>query len=168
MGGTHDARHKSHFRRIAYQRKDSKRGSARTLSDASVGTRRHRRCLLRCARKLDRATAAGVLHRGREHGSEQPIRPHCRVPLSYFGLVFYSYMFALCALLAFDPWSRGLRVGALLYTALGVALSIYFMYLQVNFIRAICIYCAFSALTTLALFLAALWHFRSTRQVASP
>src|SRR5262245_11749524 len=90
------------------------------------------------------------------------------VPLWYFGPVFYAYMFALCALLAFDPWSRGLRVGALLYTALGVALSIYFMYLQVNFIRAICIYCAFSALTTLALFLAALWHFRSTRQVASP
>jgi uncharacterized membrane protein len=96
--------------------------------------------------------------------------PYARIaggPLSYLGLVFYSYMFALCALLAFDPLSRGLRVGALLYTALGVASSIYFMYLQVNFIRAICVYCAFSAFTTLVLFIAALWHFASTRRVAS-
>jgi Vitamin K epoxide reductase family len=96
--------------------------------------------------------------------------PYARIlgmPLPYFGVIFYSYMLALCALLAFDPFSRGLRVGALLYTALGVASSIYFMYLQVNFIRAICIYCAFSALITLVLFVAALWHFGATRRVAT-
>jgi uncharacterized membrane protein len=85
------------------------------------------------------------------------------VPLSYLGLVYYSFMFGLAALLAFDPRSRGLRAGALIYTAMGVCSSIYFMYLQINYIRAVCIYCLFSAITTLLLFIAAAWHLSVTR-----
>jgi hypothetical protein len=46
------------------------------------------------------------------------------VPLGYFGLLYYLYMFGLVALLAFDPFSRGLRLGALLYAATGVSASI--------------------------------------------
>jgi len=84
------------------------------------------------------------------------------VPLGYFGLIFYLYMFGLTALLAFDPLSRGLRLGALLYAALGVTSSIYFMYVQVTFIHAFCIYCVVSALLTLLLLVAALVHFKST------
>lgn len=93
--------------------------------------------------------------------------PHARiigVPLSYFGLIYYSYMVGLAALLAFDPYSRGLRFGAVLYAAMGVASSLYFIYLQVGFIRAVCVYCMFSAVTTLLLFIAALWHFKATRR----
>jgi len=93
--------------------------------------------------------------------------PHARVlgvPLSYFGLIYYSYMFGLAVLLAFDPFSRGLRFGAVLYAAMGVASSIYFIYLQLGFIRAVCIYCIFSAVTTLLLLIAALWHFRATQK----
>jgi uncharacterized membrane protein len=86
------------------------------------------------------------------------------VPLGYFGLIFYLYMFALSALLAFDPFSRGLRLGALLYTALGVSSSIYFIYLEFAFIHAFCIYCLISAVLTLFLFIAALAHFRATRR----
>ncbi len=92
--------------------------------------------------------------------------PYARIfgmPLSYFGLVYYLYMFGLAALLAFDPFSRGLRLGALLYTAMGVLSSIYFMYIQLNFIHAVCIYCLFSAVMTLLLLLAALVHFKATR-----
>jgi uncharacterized membrane protein len=92
--------------------------------------------------------------------------PHARIvgmPLSYFGLVYYSYMFGLAALLAFDPSSRGLRFGALLYTAMGVLSSIYFMYIQLNFIQAVCVYCLFSAVTTLLLLIAAISHFKATR-----
>ena len=48
-------------------------------------------------------------------------------------------MFGLSALLAFDPLARGLRVGAVLYTALGVLFSLYFMVLQLGFISAFCI-----------------------------
>ena len=85
------------------------------------------------------------------------------VPLSYFGVAFYLSMFGLAALLAFDPFSRGLRLGTLLYTAIGVSYSVYGMYLQLSLIRAICSYCMISAVITVLLFIAALRHFRATR-----
>jgi uncharacterized membrane protein len=72
----------------------------------------------------------------------------------------------LAALLAFDPFSRGLRLAALAYSALGVCFSIYFMYLQIAFIHAFCIYCLVSAVTTLLLLIAALSHFGATRAPA--
>ena len=86
-----------------------------------------------------------------------------KLPVGYFGVVFYLYMFGLAALLAFDPMSRGLRFGALAYSALGVGFSIYFAYLQIAFIHAFCIYCLVSAITTVLLFLAAFSHFRASR-----
>jgi uncharacterized membrane protein len=93
--------------------------------------------------------------------------PYARIfglPLGYFGLVYYAYMFGLAALLAFDPFSRGLRLGTLLYAAVGIALSICFMYIQFTYIRAFCIYCLISAVTTLLFFIAAVWHFGATRE----
>ena len=84
------------------------------------------------------------------------------LPVGYFGAVYYLYMFGLAALLAFDPLSRGLRYSALVYAALGVCFSICFMYLQIAFIQAFCIYCLASAVTTLLLFIAAISHFRAT------
>jgi uncharacterized membrane protein len=91
--------------------------------------------------------------------------PHARIfnlPVGYFGVVYYTYMFGLAALLAFEPFSRGLRLAALGYSALGVCFSIYFMYLQIAFIHAFCIYCLISAVTTLLLLVAALSYFRAT------
>jgi uncharacterized membrane protein len=85
------------------------------------------------------------------------------LPVGYYGVVYYLTMFGLAALLAFDPFSRGLRFAALAYAALGVCFSIYFMVLQIAFINAFCIYCLVSAVTTLLLFIAALCHFRATR-----
>jgi uncharacterized membrane protein len=85
------------------------------------------------------------------------------VPMSYFGFIYFLYMFALAALLAFDPFSRGLRFRAVLYAAMGMFSSMYFMYLQLGFIREVCSYCLISAITTLLLFIAALWHWQATR-----
>ena len=87
--------------------------------------------------------------------------PYARIfdlPVGYFGVVYYLYMVCLAALLAFDPFSRGLRLGAIIYAALGVCFSVYFIYLQVNFIHAFCIYCLISAVTTLLLLISAIWH----------
>ena len=84
------------------------------------------------------------------------------LPVSYYGVVYYLIMFGLAALLACEPFSRALRWAALGYAALGVGFSIYFMILQVVFIRAFCIYCLASALTTVLLLMAALAHFRTT------
>jgi uncharacterized membrane protein len=92
--------------------------------------------------------------------------PYARVfgvPVGYLGIVFYLCMFGLAALLAFDPSSRGLRLGVLLYAALGVSFSIYFMYVQLTFIHAFCIYCLVSGALTLFLLFTAMWHFRATR-----
>jgi uncharacterized membrane protein len=80
------------------------------------------------------------------------------LPVGYFGVVYYLYMVCLAGLLAFDPFSRGLRLGTIIYAALGVCFSVYFIYLQVNFIHAFCIYCLISAVTTLLLLISAVWH----------
>jgi len=77
------------------------------------------------------------------------------LPVGYFGVVYYLYMFCLAALLAYDPFSHGLRLGALIYSAIGVGFSIYFSYLQVSFIHAFCVYCLASAVITVLLFIAA-------------
>lgn len=97
--------------------------------------------------------------------------PYARIfnlPVGYFGVVYYLYMFGLAALLAFDPLSRGLRFAALAYAALGVSFSIYFLYLQIGFIHAFCIYCLISAASTLLLLVAALSHVRVEPAYVAP
>lgn len=85
------------------------------------------------------------------------------VPWSYIGLVYYMYMLCLGVLLAIDPRSRGLRLGALLYTAAGVAYSLWaIFYIQLSVIGALCQYCVISAVLTVLLFAVALYHWRST------
>jgi uncharacterized membrane protein len=98
--------------------------------------------------------------------NEVAASPYARIlglPVGYYGVVFYLYMLALAALLALDPVSPALRWGAVLYAAVGVLFSLYFMVLQVGYIRAFCVYCLVSAMTTVLLAAAALWHFRATR-----
>jgi uncharacterized membrane protein len=95
--------------------------------------------------------------------------PYARIfgmPLGYFGLVYYLYMVGLVALLALDRFSRGLRIGVLAYAAIGAFASLWFMYIQFNFIRAFCIYCLISAALTLLLLIAAISHARATRSPA--
>jgi uncharacterized membrane protein len=90
--------------------------------------------------------------------------PYARIfgfPVGYFGVVYYFYAFALAALLAFDPISPALRWGAVLYAAVGVAFSAYFMVLQAGYIRAFCVYCLASALTTVLFAVAAIVHLRA-------
>jgi uncharacterized membrane protein len=110
-----------------------------------------------------------MIHRGLPLWCPPPIEgcnevaasPYARIlglPVGYYGIVFYLYMFGFAVLLAFDPNSPGLRLGAVLYTAMGLLFSLYFIVLQVVFIRAFCIYCLVSAVTTLLLSAAAVVH----------
>lgn len=85
------------------------------------------------------------------------------VPFAYIGLVFYVYMLAAVVLLAIEPESKALRGGVLLYTAIGLLFSIGFELFQFFVIGALCMYCAISALVTLALFVVALWHYKKSR-----
>jgi len=85
------------------------------------------------------------------------------VPLSYLGLVYYAYLFCLAVLMSIEPNSRALRLGALVYTGIGLALSMVFeFYIQMGLIHALCMYCAISAITTLLAFVVAVWHWRTT------
>jgi uncharacterized membrane protein len=88
------------------------------------------------------------------------------VPMSYFGFVYYLYMFGLAVRLAFEPLSRILCYRAVLYAGLGVASSAYFMYLQLGFVRDVCSYCVISAVVTFFLFLVAVWHLQAVRKTA--
>ena len=85
------------------------------------------------------------------------------VPLAYLGLVFYLYMLALAVLLAYDPTSKGLRLGMLGYAAMGLFCSVGFELFQFFVIGALCLYCAISAGATLVLFSLAVWHFRAAK-----
>ena len=88
------------------------------------------------------------------------------VPMAYFGFIYYLYMFALAARLAFEPLSRGVRLRAVLYAGMGAASSVYFMYLQLGFISEVCSYCLISAALSFLLLIAALWHFGATNSLA--
>jgi uncharacterized membrane protein len=92
--------------------------------------------------------------------------PYSRVfgmPMSYFGFVYYLFMFGLAARLAYEPAANSVRFRAVLYAALGAISSAYFIYLQVGLIAAICSYCLISAGTSFLLLLVALWHFLASR-----
>ncbi len=85
------------------------------------------------------------------------------VPMSYFGFIYYVFMFGLATRLAYEPGSKSLRFRVVLYAALGAISSAYFIYLQIGFIQAICSYCIISAIVSFLLLLAALWNFQVTR-----
>ena len=86
------------------------------------------------------------------------------IPWSYYGLVYYVYMLGLSLMLAIDPYSKALKLGALVYTGIGLTYSIWaIFYVQLSVIGAVCEYCAMSAATTLGLFITAVWHWRTTR-----
>ncbi|HXX07086.1 MAG TPA: vitamin K epoxide reductase family protein [Pseudolabrys sp.] len=119
---------------------------------------------------------AYVLYNGQQLWCPPPIdgcnevahSPYARIfdlPVGYYGVVYYLYMFLLAAVLTYDPFSRGLALAALIYSAVGVGFSLYFSYLQITYIHAFCIYCLISAITTLLLFITAITHFRAARSL---
>lgn len=70
------------------------------------------------------------------------------IPLAGYGVLFYGILFVLAALelVLFDQLVRRvLQVGAII----GVVASLYFTFVQVFFIGALCIYCSISAVITL-------------------
>ena len=76
------------------------------------------------------------------------------IPLSEYGVLFYSILFVLAALelVLFDRLLRRVLQGISLVCLLG---SVYFTTLQIFFIGAFCIYCTTSAIITLIIFILA-------------
>ena len=82
------------------------------------------------------------------------------VPLSYIGLVYYTYLLALGLLVAWEPNSKALTSALLLYAGIGFVLSMVFIvYIQLVLIGTLCLFCAISAAVATASFVTALWHY---------
>jgi uncharacterized membrane protein len=89
------------------------------------------------------------------------------VPMSYFGFIYYVFVFGLAVRLAYEPTSKSLRFRMVLYAALGAVSSAYFIYLQLGLIQAICSYCIISAIVSFLLLLTALWQIRQDNALYS-
>jgi uncharacterized membrane protein len=89
------------------------------------------------------------------------------LPVGYFGVIYYLCMFVLAALLVVAPLSRILHFAAVLWPAIGVVFSAYFMRIQVAFIHAFCIYCLISAVLTVLLLIVAIAYYRATRPLVA-
>lgn len=76
------------------------------------------------------------------------------VPVSEYGVLFYSILFVLAALelVLFDQKLRRVLQALAL---IGILASLYFSFVQVFLIGALCIYCIASAIITLLVFIAA-------------
>ncbi|MGC9602735.1 MAG: vitamin K epoxide reductase family protein [Minisyncoccia bacterium] len=85
------------------------------------------------------------------------------VPFAYIGLFYYVCMLVLATFLAIKPLSLCFRLYVLAYAAIGLFCSICFELFQYFVIGTLCLYCGISAITTLALFAIAIWHWRATR-----
>ena len=113
--------------------------------------------LLWCPPPIDGCNTVAYSPYGRIYG----------VPIGYFGVFFYAVMLAFAALLALGSSRRGLRLVVLLYTIIGVCGSIGFVYLDLVFIRAFCVYCLISAIDTVVLLLSAIVYHRAEAGVVS-
>mgnify|MGYP000446968679 CR=1 FL=1 len=80
------------------------------------------------------------------------------VSLPVLGVLFYTIV-AINSLLYLAKRSNIYAIILLLVTDLGLLASIYFVYLQVYVIGAICLYCIISATASLILFLLSLYLF---------
>ena len=74
------------------------------------------------------------------------------VPIALLGAVYYLLIFFM-TIISLDSGRFRHLVGAIALTWAGLAVSLFLFYLQIFVIRALCLYCIFSALTTGILFM---------------
>jgi uncharacterized membrane protein len=90
------------------------------------------------------------------------------VPVAFIGVAGYALLLVVAILSLQTSNLGGISLDALLLALASIALlaGIYFMYVQVALIGAICFWCAIAALLDLLIWLAALVNWRSNRQGA--
>lgn len=74
------------------------------------------------------------------------------VSVALLGALYYLSLAALSAFLLNTP-KRGVLFGAFLISSVGLLMSIWFTYVQLFILKAICIYCFFSAVETFIIFI---------------
>jgi len=85
------------------------------------------------------------------------------IPVALIGLIHYSFFFSngLAALLTRKKPFKYLVV---LQAKVGLLASLYFIYLQFIVIQSVCLYCTFSAVISLTIFIIVLFYLRKTWQ----
>lgn len=88
------------------------------------------------------------------------------IPIAIFGVIFYTIVlvFSWKLIVTTDVWIPRL----LLVTGVGAGFSIYFVYLQLVVIKAICLYCMVSAVNSIVLCITCLWMFKKYRSNDKP
>jgi uncharacterized membrane protein len=89
------------------------------------------------------------------------------IPLAFFGVLYYLVvMFFALYLYTERTVSRTQILAIFALTLVGLLMSVMFMSIQVFLIKAICLYCAFSALCTALLLVCGGWLERAHRTTA--
>lgn len=91
------------------------------------------------------------------------------VPLALYGVGFYAVLFVIAAVLFASP-IRLLYRAAIALGVIGFLLSLYFVFLQVFVIKALCIYCLASMVIALLIFFVTLrlWKRFAPIKVSEP
>ncbi len=84
------------------------------------------------------------------------------LPLSVVGIIHYAVMVLLILVIVLHK-NKFAKYVLLLQTTVGFIASLYFVYLQLAVIHAICFYCVISACISTLLFFTIQWLFRSER-----
>lgn len=78
------------------------------------------------------------------------------IPVALLGMVYYLFILIMLFVYIESKKEIALRI-ALLTTAIGLLMSLYFFILQAFVIRAFCQYCLFSAISSMGLFITAMY-----------
>mgnify|MGYP001612325207 CR=1 FL=1 len=100
-----------------------------------------------------------AIFEGCDKVAQSPYSTMFGVPVALFGVFYYLAVFYI-AIFVFE--FRRFKILKILFplTIAGFLASLYFLYLQIFVIEAICTYCIFSLLTSTALFITAIFLFK--------
>ena len=89
------------------------------------------------------------------------------LPVAFWGVGYYVVVFAVALASTTERWSesRRLTLALLLLTGWGLVFSAWLTYLELFVIHAICRWCVVSAIIAAALFVLALFEWRSSRSL---
>jgi uncharacterized membrane protein len=96
---------------------------------------------------------------GCERVTTSPYATVFGIPVALLGALYYLFIFILSV--AYLDTKRSLFISIIPpFTAMGLLASVWFIYLQLFVIKAICIYCVVSAVTSTALFILGIFVIR--------
>jgi len=111
---------------------------------------------------LGRVPPCSILH-GCEKVTTSPYAEVFGIPLALFGAIYYFTLLVLI-IAHFDLRKQIILKLAALITPVGFLSSLYFIYLQLFVIKAICLYCMISAAASITLFVLGIIILRATKR----